>query len=148
MTEIESTTLPYELTHDYSHHETGLSVPWGSIRVRIYERMRDVPIVLVSPADNPTRARLAYITPYVAAEVLRRFYLKRLWENPPMRWIEEGIKSRKRKAEVLEVREYWEVFFKSFVPRRTRSLGEERYQIVEGRRRPLALSSLPSLLLH
>ncbi len=145
MKEREPTEQPYGLTHDDQIDIGALSFGRRTFRVRAFEKLGSIPVVIASDT-TPERPNISRVTQVLAADVLHRYFSRRLWEDQPMRWFEEERKLRHKGDNVVERLEYWEVLFRSFLPRRVRAFGQKLYQIPEASRRPTKVGELETLL--
>lgn len=146
ITEREPVELPYQETNDYMVANRPAYWRHGVFRIRVYEKPGAVPLVVASPLSSQPDQAVVTVTPYLSADILGRHFTCRLWEEEPMRWIEEEVKvHRKRGREVTE-REYWQVTFRSFTPRAVTVQGERMLQLDERCRRPLKIQDPLELL--
>ena len=146
MTEREPVEPPYQKTNDYTVANRPAYWRHGVFRIRVYEKPDAVPLVVASPLSSKSEQAVVTVTPYLSADVLGRHFTRRLWEEEPMRWIEEEQKVRRKRGKEVTEREYWQVTFRSFTPRAVNVQGERILQLDERSRRPLKLQDLEELL--
>lgn len=142
MKEMEPDRPSYEQTHDYTVQPR--DKPWanGTFHVRIFEQTGAAPVVVAERLNDERQLGVSGLTMCLAADVLQRHFMRRFWEDCPMRWIASGVRIRHRKGREINERHYWEVHFKSFVPRRVRLFSDTIDQIDEAGRRPCTLNEL------
>lgn len=145
MTEREPTELAHQKVSDYTYAEKPFYWQRGVFRVRIYEKLGAVPIVLATPLSTEPKQAVANVTPYLSADILAKHFTHRLWEDEPMRWIEEEVRLRGKGGNKIIEREYWRVSFASFQPKRAKVGGNEVLFLTEKGRRPVSIEEMTHL---
>lgn len=121
MNSRKPSTAPMAKVYDYIHWYRGHAASIGRCRIRIYERLGDVPIVIVSELAESANTSVTNLAEYLAAEIIAKHFPQRFEEEIPVVWIEHYPASEAY-LQFNESAEYSLVDFDSYTPRRERSV--------------------------
>lgn len=146
MSEHERPEADYHKTSDYTVADRPFYWRRGVFRIRIFENLTSVPIVIASPLSTEADQVVANVTQYLSADILAKHFTHRLWQREPMRWIEEEVRLRRKRGNEVIEREYWTVTFASFLPKPAKVGGYLMSQLTEKNRRPIRTKEMNQIL--
>jgi hypothetical protein len=73
---------------DSKHVYRGYSAPGAVCRIRIFDGVGGIPVVIASELDENNNTSITNLAEYVAAEVLLEYLSQRIGQDEPFIWIE------------------------------------------------------------